>query len=111
MVVPKEGVTGWADTTMMHSEAQHPNCAYRWLEWSLNPKVQGDVSAWFGANPAVPAACKNNALLGPEGCRDNGYDSFEKIWFWRTPTSTCSQGKCVPYSRWSTDYVAIKGGR
>jgi len=111
MVVPKEGVTGWADTTMMHTAAQHPNCAYRWLEWSLRPKVQGDVSAWFGANPAVPAACKNNALLGPEGCKANGYDSFDRIWFWRTPTSSCSQGKCVPYSRWSADYVAIKGGR
>ena len=111
MVVPKEGVTGWADTTMMHVAAQHPNCAYRWLEWSLNPKVQGDVSAWFGANPAVPAACKNNLLLGQEGCKSNGYDSFEKIWFWRTPTASCSQGKCVPYNRWSTDYVAVKGGR
>ena len=111
MTVPKEGVTGWADTTMMHSGAQHPNCAYRWLEWSLNPKLQGDVSAWFGANPAVPAACKNNKLLGVDGCKANGYESFDRIWFWRTPTATCGQGKCVPYSRWSTDYVAIKGGR
>jgi putative spermidine/putrescine transport system substrate-binding protein len=29
-VIPEEGATGWADTTMMHSEASHPNCAYRW---------------------------------------------------------------------------------
>jgi putative spermidine/putrescine transport system substrate-binding protein len=28
------------------------------------PKVQGDLAAWFGSVPAVPAACKGNALLG-----------------------------------------------
>jgi putative spermidine/putrescine transport system substrate-binding protein len=109
--VPKEGATGWADTTMLHSAAKHPNCAYKWLEWSLNPKVQGDVAAWFGSNPAVPAACKASELLGAEGCKTNGSENFEKIWFWRTPTAKCSTGTCVPYSRWATDYVAIKGGR
>ena len=30
-VFPKEGVTGWADTTMLHSEAKHPVCAYKWM--------------------------------------------------------------------------------
>ncbi|MDP1779100.1 MAG: ABC transporter substrate-binding protein, partial [Anaerolineales bacterium] len=34
-VVPVEGATGWADTTMMHVDSAHPNCAYAWLEWSL----------------------------------------------------------------------------
>lgn len=57
--IPKEGATGWADSTMMHANAAHPNCAYKWLEWSLNPKVQGDVGSWFGSVPAVPAACEN----------------------------------------------------
>jgi len=110
--IPSEGATGWADTTMMHAQAKHPNCAYKWLDWSLTPKVQGDVAAWFGSVPVVPAACKDNALLGPEGCKTNGVDQFDKIHFWRTPEATCaSQGTCVPYSRWSTDYVAIKGGR
>jgi putative spermidine/putrescine transport system substrate-binding protein len=55
---PEEGATGWADTTMLHAEAKHPNCAYKWMDWSLQPKVQGDVAAWFGSLPAVPAACK-----------------------------------------------------
>ena len=109
--VPEEGATGWADTTMMHAEARHPNCAYEWLEWSTSPKVQGDVAAWFGSNPAVPAACTGNALLGPEGCKTNGSENFDKIWFWRTPVSDCPAGGCVPYARWSTDYVAIMGGR
>jgi putative spermidine/putrescine transport system substrate-binding protein len=110
--VPVEGATGWADTTMLHAKAAHPNCAYKWLEWSVTPKVQGDVSAWFGSVPVVPAACTGNELLGAEGCKTNGIDNFEKIHFWRTPEATCkTQGSCVPYSRWATDYVAVMGGR
>ncbi|HTJ58419.1 MAG TPA: ABC transporter substrate-binding protein [Devosiaceae bacterium] len=110
-VIPDEGATGWADTTMMEADAAHPNCAYMWMEHSLDPKVQGDVSAWFGSLPAVPAACKASELLGPEGCKTNGYDNFDKIHFWRTPVAKCEQGTCVPYYRWVSDYVAVIGGR
>ena len=110
--IPEEGVTGWADTTMLHVDAPHPNCARRWLEHSINPKLQGDLAAWFGSVPVVPAACKGNELLGEEGCRTNGFDNFEKVHFWRTPTSKCaSQGSCVPYYKWVTDYIAVLGGR
>ena len=108
--VPAEGATGWADTTMMHAKAAHPNCAYKWMDWSITPKVQGDVSAWFGSVPVVPAACAASELLGAEGCKTNGIDNFEKIWFWRTPEGG-AENKFVPYSRWATDYVAIMGGR
>ncbi len=110
--IPEEGATGWADTTMMHAEAAHPNCAYKWMEHSLKPKVQGDLAAWFGSVPSVPAACENNALLGAEGCKTNGIDSFDRIHFWRTPVTKCeTQEACVPYYRWVTDYIAILGGR
>jgi putative spermidine/putrescine transport system substrate-binding protein len=111
-VIPSEGATGWADTTMLHAQAKHPNCAYKWLDWSITPKVQGDVAAWFGSLPAVPAACDNSELLGAEGCKNNGMELFDKIRFWRTPEATCAtQGMCVPYSKWALDYVAIQGGR
>ncbi|MFG0529413.1 putative ABC transporter substrate-binding protein YdcS [Pseudomonas sp. yb_2] len=107
--IPKEGATGWADTTMLHAEAKHPNCAYKWMDWSLQPKVQGDVAAWFGSLPAVPAACTGSELLGAEGCKTNGFDNFDKIAFWKTPQA--QGGKFVPYSRWTQDYIAIMGGR
>jgi putative spermidine/putrescine transport system substrate-binding protein len=112
-VIPEEGATGWADTTMMHVEAPHPNCAYMWLEHSLNPKLQGDLAAWFGSVPSVPAACEGNELLGEEGCTTNGFDNFEKIRFWRTPIADCSDGSggCVPYHEWVTNYIAVIGGR
>jgi putative spermidine/putrescine transport system substrate-binding protein len=110
--IPQEGVTGWADTTMLAADAAHPNCAYMWMEHSLSPKVQGDVSAWFGSLPVVPAACKGNELLGDEGCKTNGYDNFEKIKFWKTPVSKCAtQDQCVPYYRWVSDYIGVIGGR
>ncbi|AHE51101.1 ABC transporter substrate-binding protein [Aeromonas hydrophila 4AK4] len=110
--VPKEGVTGWADTSMVHSEAKHLTCAYQWLEHSLNNKLQGDLASWFGSVPVVPAACEGNALLGKEGCKTNGIENFDKVHFWRTPVSQCkSQGTCVPYYRWVSDYIAILGGR
>lgn len=112
-VVPAEGATGWADSTMMHIDAAHPNCAYKWLEHSLNAKLQGDLAAWFGSVPAVPDACKGNALLTDGGCDLNGMANFEKIAFWRTPTTDCGDGKqeCIPYHEWVTNYIAVIGGR
>lgn len=106
-VIPSEGATGWADTTMMHVNAPHPNCAYMWMEHSLDPKVQGDVAAWFGSVPAVPAACSSSDLLTDTGCATNGFDNFDKIQFWKTPT--CEGGDCVPYSKWVEAYNEIKG--
>ncbi len=111
-VIPKEGATGWADTTMMHVDAPNPNCAYKWMEHSISNQVQGDLAAWFGSVPSVPDACNGNALLGPEGCKTNGIQNFDKVHFWRTPVSKCeSQGTCVPYYRWVTSYIAVLGGR
>ena len=82
------------------------------MEHSINHKLQGDLAAWFGSVPVVPAACKGNALLGDKGCERNGINEFDRIWFWRTPVANCGGGRtCVPYYRWVTDYIAILGGR
>jgi putative spermidine/putrescine transport system substrate-binding protein len=113
-VIPSEGATGWADTTMLHSDAEHPNCAYMWLEHSLSLQVQGDLAAWFGSVPSVPAACEGNELLGDGGCSTNGFDNFERISFWRTPTAECQDGRgdiCVPYYEWVSAYIGVIGGR
>ena len=111
--IPVEGASGWADSTMMHIDAKNPNCAYKWMEHSLNPKLQGDLSAWFGSVPSVPAACKGNALLTDAGCARQGFNDFDKISFWKTPTTQCKtqDNKCVPYHKWASDYISILGGR
>ena len=112
-VIPQEGATGWADTTMMHAEADNPNCAYMWMEHTLSSNLQSDLSVWFGANPSVPAACTDGrGMQTAQGCTTNGMDDFEKIKFWQTPVSKCeSQGQCVPYYRWVSDYIGVIGGR
>ena len=112
-VIPEEGVTGWADTTMMHVDAANPNCAYMWMEHTLSSNLMSDLSVWFGANPAVLAACTDGrGMQTAEGCTKNGLDDFDKVRFWQTPVTTCeSQGECVPYYRWVSDYIGVIGGR
>ena len=113
-VIPKEGVTGWADTTMMHADSENPNCSYMWMEHTLSSNLMSDLSVWFGANPAVLAACTDGrGMQTAEGCTANGLDDFDKVHFWTTPVSNCSQGAgaCVPYYRWVSDYIGVIGGR
>jgi len=112
-VIPQEGATGWADTTMLHVEAEHPNCAYMWMEHTLSSNLQSDLSVWFGANPSVPAACSDGrGMQTVKGCTINGFDDFDKIRFWTTPVSNCkTQDRCVPYYRWVSDYIGVIGGR
>ncbi len=112
--IPQEGATGWADTSMLHVDSKHPNCAYKWLEHSLSSNLQSDLAVWFGANPSVPAACTDGrGMLTAETCTANGMDDFDKIRFWTTPVSNCAQGEgaCVPYYRWVSDYIGVIGGR
>ncbi len=109
--VPVEGASGWADSLMLHSEAAHPTCAYLFMEHALNSNLQSDLSVWFGAVPSVPEACTDGSgMQTAEGCAANGLGDFDKIWFWRTPTSSCEAGGCVPYHRWVSDYIAVMGG-
>ncbi len=112
--IPEEGATGWADTTMLHSDSKHPNCAYMWFDHQLSSNLQSDLSVWFGAVPSVPAACTNGSgQQTQEGCDANGLKDFDKIRFWTTPVANCSQGEgaCVPYYRWVSDYIGVIGGR
>ncbi len=112
--IPSEGATGWADTTMLATDAAHPNCAYKWMEHTLNSNLQSDLSVWFGSNPVVAEACTDKSgMQTKEGCTANGMDDFAKIHFWTTPTANCAQGDgaCVPYYRWVSDYIGVIGGR
>ena len=108
--VPKEGATGWADTTMMHANAPHPNCAYMWLNHSLSNNAQAGTAAWFGSVPAVPASCAD-PILTDAGCKTNGIQNFKRIFFWRTPVRDCGGGReCVPYRDWVAAYQAVQSG-
>jgi len=77
-VFPEEGVTGWADTTNDAHRSAASQCAYEWLEWSLNPKLQGDLAA---GSDRCGRACglEGHEAAHDEGCATNGFDNFDKI--------------------------------
>lgn len=109
-VIPKEGATGWADSWMMNSKAEHPNCMYEWMDYATTVGVQAQVAEWFGAAPANAATCDT---LGAEFCdayhvTDQEY--FDNISFWKTPLAACGNGKtdCVDYSEWSKAWTDIQ---
>jgi putative spermidine/putrescine transport system substrate-binding protein len=81
---------------MMHVDSANPNCAYMWMEHSLASNLQGDLAAWFGANPSG-AGCLHQGQCGMSDRRrlrwTNGFDNFEKVKFWTTPTSKCASAE------------------
>ncbi|HEY5438817.1 MAG TPA: ABC transporter substrate-binding protein [Acidimicrobiales bacterium] len=113
--IPKEGATGWADTWMLATNAPDPNCAYKWMNWVSTPKVQAEQAISFGETPANSLACPimNQMQAGScDGYHANQPDSyFKSIKFWKTPLSTCDNGKndCVPYQQWTNAWTQITG--
>jgi putative spermidine/putrescine transport system substrate-binding protein len=119
-VVPKEGMTGWADTWMMSSNAQHPNCMLKWMAWMITPEVQAEVAENFGEAPANPKACKYlDAGYGPYAFQDfctlfsvNDPNFYGSIAFWKTPLADCGDERgqtCIDYTDWTTKWTEIKG--
>ncbi len=109
-VIPREGVTGWADSWMISSRAPHPNCMYRWLDWTTTSGVQAQAAEWFGAAPANPAACDE---LPEEFCRDHLADDpqvIDRVAFWKTPSADCGNGRndCTDYSEWTQRWLELQ---
>ena len=110
--IPSEGATGWADTWMLSSHAQHPNCAYKWMAWVSTPKVQAEQAVYFGETPANTKACK---FMGRAACKQYHADAplsyFQQIKFWKTPVSDCGNGKndCMDYTQWQQAWTELKG--
>ncbi|WP_097270944.1 ABC transporter substrate-binding protein [Streptomyces sp. TLI_55] len=112
--VPKEGSTGWSDTWMVSAKAKHPNCAYKWLDWIVSPKVNAQVAEYFGEAPANSKACEltsDKNFCTTYHAADEGY--WKNIAFWNTPIEQCLDGrtdvKCVPYAKWVQAWTEIKG--
>ena len=114
-VVPSEGVTGWADTWMMSSHAQHPNCMLMWMKYTLTADVQTQVAEFYGATPSNAASCPQLvADLGKATandvyhCGDDAY--LASIYLWKTPLGNCAGGSdCVDYTDWTNAWTEIRG--
>jgi putative spermidine/putrescine transport system substrate-binding protein len=105
-VVPSEGATGWADSWMLAAKAPHPNCAYKWMNYISQPKVQAQQAVNYGETPDNKLACPFMNKLQAGSCalyHANAPQSyFDSISLWKTPVATCDNGQqdCVPYSEW-----------
>ncbi|WUI01147.1 ABC transporter substrate-binding protein [Spirillospora sp. NBC_00431] len=110
--IPTEGATGWSDTWMISSKAQHPTCMYKWMNWITAPKVQAQVAQWFGEAPANPKACRYTAKGFCSTFRVGDPGFYKRLAFWRTPTEDCGDDRgneCVGYARWTRAWTEIKG--
>jgi putative spermidine/putrescine transport system substrate-binding protein len=111
--IPKEGATGWADTWMLATNAPHPNCAYKWMQWVTTPKVQAQEADYFGETPANTQACSYMDKIAKGSCAAYHANApqayFKTIKFWKTPLAQCGNGKsdCVPFQDWVTAWTQI----
>src|SRR6266545_1216175 len=114
-VIPSEGVTGWADTWMMSSNAQHPNCMLKWMEYTLRSDVQEDVAEFYGATPSNTESCPKLAkALGDAAaiyhCGDE--EILASVFLWKTPLSDCGDDRgnvCLDYATWTNAWTEIRG--
>jgi putative spermidine/putrescine transport system substrate-binding protein len=110
--VPSEGATAWGDSWMLAGKAPHPNCAYRWIEYTSEPQVQAEQALYFGETPVNPGACAAMDALQKGSCARYHADAsatyMSAISFWKTPLATCGAASCVPYRDWVTAWDALK---
>ncbi|HEX6932466.1 MAG TPA: ABC transporter substrate-binding protein [Streptosporangiaceae bacterium] len=106
--IPSEGATGWADSWLLAAKAPHPNCAYKWMQYISTPKVQAMQAVNYGETPDNAKACSFMNKLQAGSCDLYHANApaayFKTIALWKTPITTCDNGKpdCVPYSQWVT---------
>ncbi len=110
--LPSEGATGWSDTWMISSEAKHPNCMYRWMDWIVSPKVNAEVAEVFGEAPSQSLACEHTA--DKEFCTKYHADNpgfWKRVYYWETPLADCGNGStnCKDYNDWVQAWTSIKG--
>lgn len=113
VVLPKEGATGWSDTWMLSSKAQHPNCGYMFMNHIISPEVNAAATEYFGEAPANSKSCA--LTKDPNHCdtfhaTDESY--FDKVYYWATPQQECLDGRgpiCKDFSAWSQAWTEIKG--
>ncbi|MCD6015196.1 MAG: extracellular solute-binding protein [Solirubrobacterales bacterium] len=113
VLLPEEGATGWSDTWMLSSEAEHPNCMYMWMDHIISPEANAAVAEWFGEAPANEKSCALTA--DKEHCDIYHADDeafFDQIEYWKTPVSDCGDDRgdvCKTYDEWVQGWNEVKG--
>lgn len=114
-ILPEEGATAWNDTWMLSSQAEHPNCAYKWMDYIISPEGNAAATSYFGEAPNSDEACEISPEM-EEHCKlfNAGDEEFsDKLWYWRTPIKECLDGRtdveCTDYAQWTEAWTEIKG--
>lgn len=111
--LPAEGSTGWSDTWMVGAKSKHKNCAYKFMNHIVSPKVNAQVAEYFGEAPANRKAC--DETVNKDHCKiyhaaDEEY--FSKVAYWNTPIADCLDGrtdvKCTTYADWTKAWTSIR---
>jgi putative spermidine/putrescine transport system substrate-binding protein len=55
------------------------------------------------------AACALPPLAGADACTRDGMALLPRLRLPSVPQAACGQRRCVPYSRWTQDYLALVG--
>jgi putative spermidine/putrescine transport system substrate-binding protein len=112
-ILPEEGATGWSDTWMISSEAEHPNCAYMWMDHIISPQANADVAEWFGEAPANEKSCELTAVKNHcDIYHADDEEFFGQIEYWKTPVSDCGDDRgdvCKTYDEWVQGWNEVKG--
>jgi putative spermidine/putrescine transport system substrate-binding protein len=109
-LVPREGVTGWADSWMLAAQAKHPRCAYAWLRWISRPAIQAELAVDFGATPANRLACSYMDRIERGSCAAADADAssayVRSIRFWKTPGAGCPT--CADQDAWRSAWAEVR---
>ena len=115
VIKPVEGATGWSDTWMINSKAQHINCAYMLVNWLTSAPVNIQIAEYFGEAPGNSKACAlatDATFCDTFHAADN--DPFwNNVWYWQTPEAQCVDGRtdatCMDFGQWVDAWQQIKG--
>jgi putative spermidine/putrescine transport system substrate-binding protein len=112
-VKPKEGATGWSDTWMIAKDTPNINCAYQWANYITSPKVNAQVTEYWGEAPSNTKSC---AMTDNKDHCNQFHADDEDFWtdvhYWTTPTEQCLDGRtdvqCIPYKDWVTAWTTLR---
>jgi putative spermidine/putrescine transport system substrate-binding protein len=113
--LPEEGSTGWADAWMISAQSDAPNCAYRWMDYTSSPEVNGAIATNFGMAPANAAFCETSeeAKAHCEEFSATDEEYFSNVWYWTTPIEQCVDGRtdvqCTNFQQWTQAWLTVKG--
>ncbi len=111
--LPEEGSTGWSDTWMLSSEAEHPNCMYLWMDHVVSPEVNAQIAEYFGEAPANQKSCALTEVKNHcEIYHADDEEFFGRVEYWTTPTKDCGDDRgevCKTYDEWVQGWTEVKG--